>query len=50
MTTGEFWIDSRRRHLHVATDGELVALTPPLHFRCRPGALNVIVPRGNLPA
>lgn len=49
-TLQEFWIDTRRRHLHVATDGEVHTFTPPLHFRTRPRALNVIAPRGNLPA
>jgi len=44
MTLREFWIDTRRRHLHVAIDGEVRTLLPPLHFRCRPRALNVLVP------
>lgn len=30
----------------VALDGELVRLTPPLHFRSLPGALTVLVPPG----
>jgi YegS/Rv2252/BmrU family lipid kinase len=37
-------IDSRRRRLLVATDGELVAMETPLAFRVLPGALQVIVP------
>jgi diacylglycerol kinase family enzyme len=34
----------RRRRLRVATDGEVVVLSTPLHYRVRPGALKVIVP------
>jgi len=41
----EFWIESRRRHLAVGVDGEVLWLEPPLHFRSRPAALAVIVPR-----
>lgn len=37
-------IDSPRRRLLVATDGELAALETPLTFRVLPGALQVIVP------
>jgi diacylglycerol kinase family enzyme len=44
MTVREFWIDSRRKHLDVATDGEVLRLTPPLHFRSRHNELKVIAP------
>ncbi len=37
-------VDSRRRRLLVATDGELRSLETPLEFRIRPRALHVIVP------
>ena len=37
-------IDSRRRRLHVALDGEVRALRPPLRYRIRPGALPVLAP------
>lgn len=40
----EFWVESRKHHLHVALDGEVVTLLPPLHFRTWPGALQVCVP------
>jgi len=33
-----------RHHLEVALDGEVVRMTPPLHYRIRPRALPVIVP------
>ena len=37
-------VESRRRRLLVATDGELHALDTPLEFRIRPRSLQVIVP------
>jgi diacylglycerol kinase family enzyme len=40
----ELTIDSRRRRIWVATDGELSVMQPPLAFRVLPGALEVIVP------
>jgi YegS/Rv2252/BmrU family lipid kinase len=40
----ELKVDSPRSHLSVAMDGETVSLKPPLVFRIRPGALNVIAP------
>jgi diacylglycerol kinase family enzyme len=39
----ELWIESRKRALHVALDGEIVTLRPPLHYRTWPGALQVCV-------
>ncbi len=42
----EIWVETRRRkRLPVATDGEVNVMTTPLHFRVRPGALKVIVPK-----
>jgi diacylglycerol kinase family enzyme len=38
-------IDTRRRVLRVSTDGEVTLMRPPLRYRVRPGALNVITPR-----
>jgi diacylglycerol kinase family enzyme len=38
-------IRTRKHHLAVALDGEVVRLAPPLHYRIRPRALPVIVPR-----
>lgn len=40
----EVWIESRKRALRVALDGEVVTLQPPLHYRTWPGALQVCVP------
>ena len=40
----ELRIDSRRRWLLVATDGEVTAMETPLRFRVLPRALDVIVP------
>jgi diacylglycerol kinase family enzyme len=42
----EIWVETRRhKRLPVATDGEVTVMTTPLHYRIRPGALRVIVPR-----
>jgi YegS/Rv2252/BmrU family lipid kinase len=44
----EIWVETHRpKRLHVATDGEVGVMTTPLHYRVLPGALRVIVPRGN---
>lgn len=44
-------VHSVKGRLRVALDGECVVITPPLHFRIRPGALRVIVPeRGEMRA
>ena len=34
----------RRKHIHVATDGEVTTLAAPLHYRILPRALRVMVP------
>jgi diacylglycerol kinase family enzyme len=39
----EIWIETRKRALHVALDGEVVTLRPPLHYRTWPRALHVCV-------
>jgi diacylglycerol kinase family enzyme len=41
----DFTIDTRRKLIRVATDGEVTLMAPPLRYRSRPGALTVIVPR-----
>ncbi|MFL6274376.1 MAG: diacylglycerol/lipid kinase family protein [Blastocatellia bacterium] len=40
----EVWVETRRRRMRIALDGEVRRLRTPLHFRVRPGALRVIVP------
>ena len=38
-------VDSRRRHLKVSLDGEVLRIEPPLDYRIRKAALRVIAPR-----
>jgi diacylglycerol kinase family enzyme len=45
LCTKEVWIETRRTRLRVATDGEVNVMRSPLHYRVRPGALRVIVPK-----
>jgi diacylglycerol kinase family enzyme len=40
----EVVIDTNRRRLSVAFDGEVEEMTPPLTYRIRPKALNVVLP------
>jgi diacylglycerol kinase family enzyme len=42
--TKEFWIAAKNDRMSVAIDGEVATLRTPLHYRCLPRALNVIVP------
>ena len=44
LCSSEIWIETRRRRMRVSTDGEVVVMQSPLHYRVRPGALRVIVP------
>jgi hypothetical protein len=37
-------IDTHRKRMQVAVDGEVTVMSTPLHYRVRPGALRVIVP------
>jgi len=39
-------IQTRRKRVRVALDGEVTWMENPLHYRTRPGALQVIVPAG----
>ena len=42
----EIWVETRLpKRIPVATDGEVTVLSTPLHYRIRPGALKVIVPK-----
>jgi diacylglycerol kinase family enzyme len=44
LDTTEFHIRTRRKRLHVATDGEVRTLAGDLQYRILPKALNVLVP------
>ena len=45
LTTTDFVIETRHKHMLVAADGEVHRMTSPLHYRTRPSSLRVIVPR-----
>ena len=45
VSTDEITIQTRRKKLHVAFDGEVREMKTPLHYRTRPKALKVIVPK-----
>jgi diacylglycerol kinase family enzyme len=47
LTAKEILIDTRHKHLRVATDGEITVMNTPLRYRVRPGALRVIVPENH---
>ncbi|MRX08959.1 sphingosine kinase [Pseudoduganella sp. FT25W] len=44
LTAPSLTIETRHHHLRVATDGEVTLMKPPLCYRSRASALNVIVP------
>jgi diacylglycerol kinase family enzyme len=50
LESSGFEIETHHRHLHVATDGEVTRMTPPLRYRVRPGALTVLVPAATIEA
>lgn len=39
-------VNTRRHHISIALDGEVIKLATPLNFSIRPGALSVFVPKG----
>jgi len=43
LSATEVWVETRRRRIRLALDGEVRRLKTPLHYRVRPGALRVIV-------
>lgn len=47
LCVAELWVETGRKRLLVATDGEVSIMNAPLHYRVRPGDLRVIVPRGD---
>nr|WP_090322035.1 diacylglycerol kinase family protein [Duganella sp. CF517] len=44
LSSTDLVIETRHREIRVATDGEVTVMTPPLCYRSRAKALNVIVP------
>ena len=44
----EIVVESRRKRLRVATDGEVTVMTPPLRYRIRPASLVVMRPETRL--
>jgi YegS/Rv2252/BmrU family lipid kinase len=42
----EVTMETRRRRLRVALDGEVISIASPLRYRSRPGELKVLVPKG----
>lgn len=44
LCTKAIWIETHRKRLHVAIDGEVALMDTPLHYSVRAGALRVIVP------
>jgi YegS/Rv2252/BmrU family lipid kinase len=42
-------VDTRRKRVRVALDGEVVVMEPPLHYRVRPKALRVLAPFSGRP-
>src|SRR5258708_6035856 len=48
LCTEEIRIQTRRKRLRVAFDGEVDVMTSPLHYRVRPGALRVITPENEV--
>jgi diacylglycerol kinase family enzyme len=40
----EATVETKRGWIQAAVDGEVVQLAPPLHYRCRPRSLRVLVP------
>jgi len=50
MMTSELLIETRRKRLSVAVDGEVIAMDSPLHYRVKRSALKVMVPRAVMPS
>lgn len=50
LTAREIHIETRRKRVRVALDGEVRWMESPLHYRTLPGALRVIVPAGEVRA
>ena len=44
LCTDEIWIETRRKQIRLAIDGEVLMMKTPLHYAIRPKGLRVIVP------
>jgi diacylglycerol kinase family enzyme/membrane-associated phospholipid phosphatase len=44
LTAGEILVETHRKRMRVATDGEVTIMQTPLRYRIRPASLQVIVP------
>ena len=44
LTASDIKIDTRKKRLRVATDGEVTVMQTPLEYRIRPASLEVIIP------
>ena len=44
LVTDELWVETGRRRISVANDGEVSRISGSLHYRIRPRALQVLVP------
>jgi diacylglycerol kinase family enzyme len=49
VVAADIVVQSKRKRLRVATDGEVTVMTPPLHYRVRPASLIVMRPRIDSP-
>jgi len=49
ITATDIVVQSKRKRIRVATDGEVTVMTPPLKYRVRPASLVVMRPRTDLP-
>ena len=49
ITATDIVVQSKRKRIRVATDGEVTVMTPPLKYRVRPASLVVMRPRTDSP-
>lgn len=50
LVVRETWLDTNRKSVRVAFDGEIAPMIPPLHYQIRPLALKVVAPPAEPPA
>ena len=44
LRTEELWLDTKKRRVRVALDGEVTVMEPPLHYRIHARGLRVLAP------